>query len=160
MTSHKLPLVQLGLVGLVALSLPLSAWGAVYPPNTLLQLGPVLLTVLVAVPLLSRFPLSNTSVACIAAFLLLHDLAARWTYSDVPYEQWGEAIAGLSIDQTFGFTRNQFDRLVHFCFGLLAIRPVSEIARRGIPPQRTLIMASKATCSTPRRTWRLLRSAL
>jgi putative membrane protein len=127
---RAVPVAQRWLIALVALSLPLSAWGAVYPPNSLLQLGPVLLVVLVAIPLLTRFPLSTGSVACIASFLLLHDLAARWTYSDVPYDHWAQAIAGISIDRTFGFTRNMFDRLVHFSYGLVAIRPVSEIARR------------------------------
>ena len=125
-----LPRVQLGLILLVVLSLPLSAWGAAYPPNTLLQLGPVLLVLLVMIPLLQRFPLSTTSVACVAAFLLLHDLAARWTYSDVPYDRWAQELFGISIDRVCGFTRNQFDRLVPFCFGVLAIPPVSEIARR------------------------------
>lgn len=121
---------QKSLIGLVALSVPLSGWGATYPPNTWLQLGPVGLLLLASPWLLRRFPLSTGSVACIAAFLLLHDLAARWTYSDVPYEHWAQTLAGVSIDAAFGFTRNQFDRLVHFSFGVLAVRPVAELSRR------------------------------
>ncbi|TAK12562.1 MAG: DUF2238 domain-containing protein, partial [Rhizorhabdus sp.] len=89
---------QKSLIGLVALSVPLSGWGATYPPNTWLQLGPVGLLLLASPWLLRRFPLSTGSVACIAAFLLLHDLAARWTYSDVPYEHWAQTLAGVSID--------------------------------------------------------------
>lgn len=138
-----LPKPQIALLGLVALSIPLSGRGASYPPNTWLQLGPVVLLLLVAIPLLRRWPLSTASVACIACFLLLHDLAARWTYSDVPYDQWSRSLFGTSIDQALGFTRNQFDRIVHFLFGLLAIRPVAEIAHRhfGLGPRAALYVA-------------------
>jgi putative membrane protein len=30
----------------------------------------------------------------------------------------------------FGFTRNHYDRLVHFSYGLLAVAPVSEVLQR------------------------------
>lgn len=138
-----LPRAQLALIGLVALSIPLSAWGASYPPNTWLQLGPVVLLLAVMIPLLRRWPLSTASLACIAVFLLLHNLAARWTYSYVPYDLWSRNLFGASIDQGLGFTRNQFDRLVHFMFGLLAIRPVAEIAHRhfGLGPRAALYVA-------------------
>jgi putative membrane protein len=43
---------------------------------------------------------------------------------------WARSIAGTSITQTFGFERNHYDRVVHFCFGILAIRPVREIVVR------------------------------
>ena len=145
-----LPRAQLALIGLVALSIPLSAWGASYPPNTLLQLGPVVLLLAVTIPLLRRWPLSTASLACVAAFLLVHDLAARWTYSDVPYDLWSRALFGVSIDQAFGFPRNQFDRLVHFLFGLLAIRPVAEIAHRhfGLGARAALYVAPEFVLAT------------
>lgn len=143
MARCRLPPAQRALIGLVALSIPLSGVGASYPPNTWLQLGPVLVIVLIALPLLRRFALSTSAVACIAAFLLLHGFAARWTYSDVPYDLWSRTLTGVSIDEAFGFTRNQFDRLVHFAFGLLAIWPVVEIARRhfGLGPRAALYVA-------------------
>ncbi|KRB79416.1 hypothetical protein ASE00_20125 [Sphingomonas sp. Root710] len=130
MIGSRLPTIQYGLIAVVALSVPLSGWGATYPPNTWLQLGPVVLLMLLAPALLRRWPLSTASVVAIAAFLLLHDLAARWTYSDVPYDAWGRTLTGASIDQLCGFTRNQFDRLVHGMFGVLAILPTSEAVRR------------------------------
>jgi putative membrane protein len=48
----------------------------------------------------------------------------------VPYDAWARALLGVSIDKTFGLTRNGFDRLVHLSFGLCAILPFSEVARR------------------------------
>ena len=125
-----IPPAQWVLLVLVAIGVPLSGWGAVYPPNTWLQVGPVAVLLVAAVPMLRRWPLSTASVACLAGFFLLHLLAARWTYSDVPYVAWGKATTGVDIDATFGFTRNMFDRLVHLAFGALFVAPVFEISRR------------------------------
>jgi putative membrane protein len=80
--------------------------------------------------LLRRWPLSDGSVACLLAFFLLHTLAGRYTYSNVPYDAWGRAVLGISIDQAFGFVRNDFDRIVHLSFGLFAIRPFAEVGCR------------------------------
>jgi putative membrane protein len=108
-----------------ALGVPLSAIGALYPSNTWLQVGPVAILIPAAVVALRRWPLSNLSAGCIAAFVLLHLFAARWSYSFVPYSTWL-----LGIDAAFGFERNMFDRLVHFLFGMLAVLPFAELAVR------------------------------
>ncbi len=109
---------------------PLSAVGAVYPPNTWLQVGPVVIGVVLGWWALRRWPLSNASVAWVCAFILLHLLAARWTYSSVPYDAWGQAVFGFSIDAALGFERNMFDRLVHFASGLCFARALVEIGMR------------------------------
>jgi putative membrane protein len=138
-----IPPTQFVLLGLLALAIPLSGWGALYPRNTWLQLGPCVLLLLVALPLLHRFPLSIAGLRNIVLFLLLHVIAARWSYSFVPYDAWIRWLIGWSPDEAFGFGRNMFDRLVHLCFGLLAIRPVREIAARhfGLSPRASLYVA-------------------
>ena len=73
-----------------------------------------------------RFPLSNLSYTLIFLFLALHVVGAFYTYSEVPYQRWAAAI-GVDIDGLFGFKRNQFDRLVHFSFGLLLAYPAREV---------------------------------
>lgn len=73
-----------------------------------------------------KFPLSNVSYTLIFLFLALHIVGAFYTYSEVPYQRWGEAI-GLDIAGLFGFQRNHFDRLVHFAFGLLLAYPAREV---------------------------------
>lgn len=80
--------------------------------------------------LLGRWPLSDRAVAPLVVFFALHTLAGRYTYSNVPYDAWGRALTGVSIDAAMGTTRNGFDRLVHLSFGLLWVAPVAEIVRR------------------------------
>ncbi|HEY0630377.1 MAG TPA: DUF2238 domain-containing protein [Sphingomicrobium sp.] len=111
--------------GLLLLGSLISSIGAAYPKNTWLQVGPVA-AVAVAVPwIMRRWELSWISWICLLIFLLLHLFAAHWTYSDVPYRQWLAAV-GIDPAPMMG-TRNMFDRLVHFCFGLLVVRPIVEI---------------------------------
>jgi putative membrane protein len=123
----------------VALGVPLSAWGALYPTNTWLQVGPVAATLPFAWSALRRAPISNASAGCITAFVLLHLFAARWSYSFVPYDMWLGGAAG----STFGFERNMFDRLVHFAFGALAMAPLFEAGVRywGLTPRMAIIFA-------------------
>lgn len=87
--------------------------------------------VLIAWPLLARrFPVTNAAATCLAAFLLLHVVGARYIYSYVPYDRWAERLFGFELTRRFGFSRNHFDRLVHFSFGLLWVRPTWEICVR------------------------------
>jgi len=91
-----------------------------------------LLTVaFVALLVLTRnvFRLSKLSYATLFVFLCLHTVGAHYTYADVPYEAW-TARLGFSLNELFGFERNQFDRLVHFLFGLLFAYPVRELFMR------------------------------
>src|SRR3546814_5630047 len=62
--------------------------------------------------------------------MALHTLGGRYAYSNVPYDDWARALAGTSLSDAFGWTRNHYDRLVHFAFGALSVIPVAEIARR------------------------------
>ena len=72
-----------------------------------------------------QLPLSNLACGLLFAFGVLHEIGAHYQYSDVPYEQWFSTISGgRSLDAMFGFERNQYDRLVHFMYGLL-ITPVA-----------------------------------
>jgi putative membrane protein len=64
-------------------------------------------------------PLSHGSYALIALFLTLHAIGAHYTYAQVPFGQWLESALGMS--------RNPFDRIVHFCFGLLLTYPLLEV---------------------------------
>jgi putative membrane protein len=87
--------------------------------------------VAVAVPLLvwgfRTLRFSNASYAALFVFLLLHEIGAHYTYSQVPYDSALAALSGFSVDHAFGFSRNQFDRFVHFMYGLLVTPAAAEL---------------------------------
>ncbi len=127
---------QKALLALLALTLVASCVGAPYPQQMYLQHGPTLVA-LAALPLLARrYPLSDAAFACLVAFLLLHVLGARYIYSYVPYDRWAAALLGRDLTSAFGWRRNHYDRLVHFAFGLLAVRPVWEACHRHLGASR------------------------
>lgn len=74
-----------------------------------------------------RFPLSRISYTAIFLFGCLHTLGSHYTYAEVPYDDWSLALTGESINTLFGWQRNQYDRLVHFAYGLFAVYPIREI---------------------------------
>jgi putative membrane protein len=72
-----------------------------------------------------RLPLSNLACVLLFVFGVFHEIGAHYQYSDVPYDHWFASISGgHSLDALLGFDRNQYDRLVHFLYGLL-ITPVA-----------------------------------
>jgi len=75
-----------------------------------------------------RAPLPAGAALMVFLFGCLHAVGAHYTYSEVPYDRWFEAVAGTSLDDILGFERNQFDRLVHLLFGLLLTWPLRRIA--------------------------------
>ena len=76
------------------------------------------------------FPLSRLSWTLILLFLSLHTVGAHYTYAEVPYDAWSEALLGVRIDELLGLQRNHFDRLVHFSYGLLMAYPMRELFLR------------------------------
>jgi len=74
--------------------------------------------------------LSRISYAMIFVFLCLHALGSHWTYSLVPYDQAFELISGQSFNELVGWQRNQYDRIVHFAYGLLLAYPIRELFLR------------------------------
>jgi len=77
-----------------------------------------------------HFRLSQVSYTLIFLFLALHEVGAHYTYSLVPYDEWSRRWLGVSVDETFGFTRNHFDRGIHFAYGLLFAYPIREVFLR------------------------------
>jgi putative membrane protein len=90
----------------------------------------VLLAVLFFATTHNAFPLSRISLTLIFLFLALHEVGAHYTYSQVPYEAWGQSLFGISLNGLFGWERNNFDRVVHFLYGLLLAYPLREFFLR------------------------------
>jgi putative membrane protein len=92
------------------------------------------LLVLVAVPVLvitrHRMRFSHLAYGCLFVFFSLHEVGAHYTYSLVPYDDWFHGLTGRSLDALLGFERNQFDRLLHFLYGLLVTPAAVELFAR------------------------------
>ncbi|HNR92888.1 MAG TPA: DUF2238 domain-containing protein [Dokdonella sp.] len=83
-----------------------------------------------------RLPLSDAAYACLFVFGVLHEIGAHYQYSAVPYEAWFAAISGGgSLDAMFGFERNQYDRLVHFLYGVLVTPAAVEVIEARVRPR-------------------------
>jgi len=95
-----------------------------------LEIAPAVIAVSLLIITRNSFPLSRVSYSLLFLFLCLHTLGAHFTYSAVPYDEWSQTLLGQRINALFGWHRNHFDRLVHFCYGLLVAYPVREVFLR------------------------------
>lgn len=105
--------------------------------------SPTLALLIVSPIVLRRWPMSNAAVACVVVFFALHTIGGRYTYSNVPYDAWSQALFGHAISDAFGLTRNHYDRVIHFLYGLLAVLPTREFLGRhlGLSPRLSLYVA-------------------
>jgi putative membrane protein len=90
----------------------------------------VLLFVGALVAVRRQFRFSRTSCTLIFLFLCLHAVGSHYTYAKVPYDDWWRALTGGTFNEMVGWQRNHFDRLVHFCYGLLLAYPIREVFLR------------------------------
>ena len=90
--------------------------------------------VLAAVGLLAGFHrrllFSRVSYTLIFFFMCLHQVGAHYTYSEVAYDRWFETITGRTFHSLVGWERNNFDRVVHFTYGIFLAYPIREIFLR------------------------------
>jgi putative membrane protein len=110
--------------------LSVTLFAPIYPHEQTLQHVPTVIALALLGVDVRRNRLSIGAFACCVAFLWLHILGARYIYSFVPYDDWSQAYVGGSPKTWFGWTRNHYDRFVHFGFGALAMLPAFQVARR------------------------------
>lgn len=98
--------------------------------------------VLAAIPVLACFWyqgfVTRLAWGGVFLFLMFHTVGAHYTYSNVPYDLWGQILFGFSLDQFLGFSRNQYDRWVHFLYGLLLLPLITEVMGRSYPQNTCL----------------------
>lgn len=90
----------------------------------------VLVAVIIIGGTYRKLMLSRISYTLIFIFLCLHTVGAHYTYALVPYDAWFQSLTGTSLNHLFGWERNNFDRLVHFSYGLLLAYPIREMFLR------------------------------
>ena len=74
---------------------------------------------------------------------------------------WFQSLSGVTLNSLLGWERNNFDRVIHFCYGLLLAYPVREfflrvVAVRGfwgyfLPLDLTMSTSMNTSRSTPAR---------
>lgn len=114
---------------LILLFIPVAIWAAINPVDRADWALENILVVVFLVGLIStigKFPLSRVSYTLIFLFLLLHEVGSHYTYALVPYDEWFKSLTGSTFNSLLGFERNHFDRLVHFCYGLLLAYPIRD----------------------------------
>ncbi len=107
---------------LLALFAAVWIWAAIdplHPHDWLLENYLVFLFVPLIVLTGRYFRLSHLSYTLMTAFMLMHVAGSHYTYAEVPF--------GTTLQHWFGAERNMYDRLVHFCFGLLLAYPLREV---------------------------------
>jgi len=85
------------------------------------------LTIITVIALVFTFRylrFTNLSYLLIILFLSLHTYGAHYSYTTTPIDEW--------IRHYFEVERNQFDRVVHFSFGLFLVYPVYEFVKKGM----------------------------
>lgn len=69
-----------------------------------------------------RFAFSNLSYFLFTVFMSLHLVGAHYTYAEAPFGFW--------LQQGLDLSRNHFDRIVHFAYGLLCATAFHEVLLR------------------------------
>jgi putative membrane protein len=87
--------------------------------NWLIENALVFLSLAFLVGTYRMYRFSNLSYVLISVFLCLHVYGSQYTYAENPFGFW--------MMEVFDHSRNHYDRLVHFSFGLLLVYPMREM---------------------------------
>jgi putative membrane protein len=127
MRNGKFALALLLLLTLLWIPLAIAPW---HRADWLLENALLVLAVAVLAGTWRIHAFSRQSYLLIFVFLCLHTIGAHYTYAEVPYDAWVQALTGHSFNSLVGWQRNNFDRVVHFSYGLLLAYPVRELLLR------------------------------
>jgi len=123
--SHHRYLLVLGvLFALVFAALAVAPW---HRADWALENALVAVFVVAVAVSYRKLTLSRVSYTLIFIFLCLHEVGAHYTYAEVPYDEWWKSLTGETFNSLIGWERNNFDRVIHFSYGLLLAYPVREV---------------------------------
>lgn len=94
---------------------------------------------------------STSGFVLVIIFILLHILGAHYLYSYVPYNQWIAQIFHFDLNQYFGWSRNMYDRFIHFTYGLLLFKISCDIFTAWLPnikPSKIALLAIQFIMAT------------
>ncbi len=123
----KTLLYQKTLAAVFALLIILSAIHPASHSDWWLEILPVFLSIPIIYFLGRKFAFSGFTYTLLAVYLVLPIAQAHYGVAKVPF--------GFTIGHFLGASRNMFDRLEHFSFGLFVAYPLFEIFRKDIRRQ-------------------------
>lgn len=123
MSSIKFPLTLLIIVLIVLI------WSGIKPHDTRLTWFLETVPVMMALPILiltyNRFPLTDLTYSLIAVHAMILMLGGHYSYAKVPLGFW--------MEDWFGWTRNNYDKIGHFMQGFGPAIYIREILVRSSP---------------------------
>lgn len=103
-----------------------------YTSYMLHQMGTaIMLTALIIC--FKKVGLNFISFTLYIGFLFIHILGAHYLYSFVPYSDWSSQYLNFHLDHEMGWSRNMYDRWVHFAYGLLLYPFFLRLFQIGLP---------------------------
>ena len=119
----RLPLVLLGLLGLISIA---TLWN---PPagrtSWLLEVGPGLVMVAALIALHRRLPVSHFVHVCVFLHILILVYGGYYTYAMTPLGNWAK--------EAFDLSRNHYDRVGHLALGVFPAFLIREVLLRSTP---------------------------
>ena len=101
------------------------AWSSIRPADTLtwiLEVAPAVIRLLVLLATRKNFPLTGLVYSLILVHCIILMVGAHYTYAEVPLFDW--------IQDMFGQTRNNYDKLGHFAQGFIPAMVAREVLIR------------------------------
>jgi putative membrane protein len=123
MKKNKIILSSVYLIFAVSM-MNISSFG--YPELHLNNIGSLFLLGLMVLDIFKNV-LTKIGFWGLFVFSVFHSVGSTWLYSSVPYNEMFINLIGFDLDAYFEFTRNHYDRFVHFSFGLLLFGSVKDL---------------------------------
>ncbi|MFJ9376931.1 DUF2238 domain-containing protein [Streptomyces sp. NPDC101455] len=127
------------MVALVVVGMALSAWRPHDRTTWFLETVWVLVGLPVIVLTWRRFPLTGLLCCLLAAHALVLAVGGHYTYAEVPAGDW--------VRDTFGLSRNPYDRLGHLMQGFVPAVLVRELLTRTSPLRGSRWLAPLTVCA-------------
>lgn len=133
---HQFPRIQLVHWVLMSLVVIASIIASIHPLDfaayLLHQVGTVVGMVVLLILLYQR-KVSVLGFSLTIIFILFHILGAHYLYSFVPYNNWFIEYLNFDLDQHFDWSRNMYDRFIHFIYGLLLFQICCDVFSHWLP---------------------------
>jgi putative membrane protein len=129
--SDRYPATLLAAFVAVWLALAIAPW---YRQDWLLENVIVFVSLPLFIGTYRRLRFSNFAYTCLFVFLVMHEIGAHYTYSEVPWRDWLDAL-GDGGDGGEPAGRNHYDRFVHFSYGLLILPATWELMAARMAPR-------------------------